>query len=82
MRAYKFSLYAWVSAMPYSLNILSGKVFADFVVLGVVIENFTLEIFRPLYSLIHFGSVCQSAKVLFLATLLNLEKFAPRIQGI
>ena len=30
------------------------------------------------YSLIHFGSVCKSAKFLFSATLLNLEIFAPQ----
>ena len=38
--------------------------FADFTVLGVS-KNFTFEIFRPPYSLIHFGSVCKSAKFLF-----------------
>ena len=42
-----------------------GKVFA---VLGVISENFSLELVRPPYSyssLIHFGSVCKSAKFLF-----------------
>ena len=63
--------------VPYSLNILRGKSFDDFAVLGVVSKNFSLEIFRPLYSLIHFGSICKSMKILFLATLLNLEIFAP-----
>ena len=54
------------------------KIFADFTVLGVISKNFTLKIFRPPYSLIHFGSVCKSVKNLFLATLLNLEIFAPQ----
>ena len=65
--------------IPYSLNILRGKIFADFVVLGVISENFILEIFIPPYSLIHFGSVCKSAKNLFLATLLNLIIFTLEI---
>ena len=57
--------------LPYSLNMLRGKIFADFAVLGVISENFR---FRPPYRVIslHFGSVCKSAKFLFLATLLNL----------
>ena len=29
----------------YSLNISRGEIFADFAVLGVISENFTLEIF-------------------------------------
>ena len=62
-------------SIPYSLNISRGKIFADFAVLGVISENFTPEIFRPPYSLIHFGSVCKSVKILFLATFLNLEIF-------
>ena len=64
----------------YSLNILR-KIFADFMVLGVTSENFIHEIFRPPYSLIHCGSVCKSVKILFLAKLLNLEKFALRLYG-
>ena len=51
--------------VPYSLNISRGKIYADFAVLGVTNENFILEIFRPPYSLIHFGSVCKSAKNIF-----------------
>ena len=36
--------------VPYSLNILRGKIFADFAVLGVISENLILEIFRlPLF---------------------------------
>ena len=69
---------AFASLLPYSLNISRGKFFADFAVLGVISENFTLEIFRPPYSLIHFGSVCKSMKILFLTTLFNLEIIAPR----
>ena len=64
--------------VPYSLNISRGKIFADFAVLGVISENFILEIFRLPYSLIHFGIVRKFAKVLFFTTLLNLEKFAPQ----
>ena len=63
--------------LPYSLIILRGKLFADFVVLRVASKNFILEIFSPPCSPIHFGSVCKSAKVLFLATLLNVEKICP-----
>ena len=48
----------------------------NFAVLGVISENLTLEIFRHPYN--YFGSVCKSAKILFLAILLNLEKSAPR----
>ena len=62
----------------YSVNISRGKIVADFAVLGFISENFTLEIFRPPYSLIHFGSVCKSAKKLFLVTLLSLEIFSPQ----
>ena len=68
--------------LPYSLNILRGKflLILQFWVLSVKI--FTLEIFRPPYRVIHFGSVCKSTKFLFLATLLNLEIFAPlRLYG-
>ena len=54
-----------------------GEGFADFVVLEVISENFILEIFRPPYSLIHFGSICKPTKILFLAALLNLEIFVP-----
>ena len=50
---------------PYSLNISSRKIFADFAVLDILSEHFTLEIFRPPYSLIRFGNVCKSAKILF-----------------
>ena len=57
--------------VPYSLNISRGEIFTDFMVLGFISENSTLEIFRPPYSLIHFGSVCKS-------TLLNLEIFTPQ----
>ena len=64
--------------IPYSLNISRGEIFADFAVLGAISEIFSLEIFRPPYNLIHFESVCKSAKILFLATLLNLEIFAHR----
>ena len=63
--------------IPYSLNIFRGKHFTDFTILGVISENFTLEIFTPPYSLVHFGSVCKSANFLFLATLLNLKLFSP-----
>ena len=62
----------------YNLNILMGKFFANFGVLRVTSENFIL---RPPYNLIHFGSVCKSAKKLFLATLLNLEKEIFRLYG-
>ena len=68
----------YIERLPYNLNISRGKIFADFTVLGDISENFSLEIFRPPYSLIHFGSACKSMKFLFLATLLNLEIFAPR----
>ena len=30
-----------------SLNISRGEIFADFAILGVISENFSLEIFRP-----------------------------------
>ena len=63
--------------LTYSLNISKGKIFADFVVLGVISENFSLEIFRPPYSLIHFRSICKSTKILFLAILLNLKNICP-----
>ena len=33
------------SRLLYSLNILRGEIFAEFAVLGVTSENFTLEIF-------------------------------------
>ena len=69
-------------SISYSLNILRVKIFADFTVTS---KSFILEIFRPPYSLIHFESVCKSAKILFLATLriilatllLNIKKFSP-----
>ena len=56
-------IYSVLDVVPYSLNILRGKIFADFAVLSVISKKFTLEIFRSPYSLIHFGSVCKSAKI-------------------
>ena len=50
----------------YSLSISREESFADFTVLRVISENFILEIFRPPFSLIHFGSACKSSKILFL----------------
>ena len=46
-------------------------------VLGVISKNFSLEMFRPPYSLIHFGSVCKSAKSLFFSNVAQ-----PRLYGI
>ena len=52
--------------------------FTDFMVLGVVSKILALKILRPPYSLIYFGSVCKSVKILFLATVVNHEIFAPQ----
>ena len=69
----KFFLHDNFNYRLASLNISREKIFADFVILGVISENFIIEIFRLPYSLIHFGSVCKSTKKIFFETLLNLE---------
>ena len=42
-------IYSVLDVVPYSLNILRGKIFADFAVLSVISKKFTLEIFRSPY---------------------------------
>ena len=57
-------MYSIIFLVSYSLSISRGEFFADFAVLGVTVPAKFYP--RNIYSLKHFGSVCNSAKYLLL----------------